>query len=124
MAENLSSKIFLRRLMFNDFHKNNSAKVATKNICDIYGSKLSVRTCLKWFKKFKSGNLYLDDEPRSGRPKVLDDAVLLTVIESNPELTIQELSERLHCSWSTVQEKNRKGLERRYLVTTPSHRRE
>ncbi|KAL4709568.1 hypothetical protein ACJJTC_007299 [Scirpophaga incertulas] len=108
MAEWSPSKHYLRNLMLYEFHKKNSATVAAKNICDVYGDKVSVRICQQWFKKFKAGNFCLEDEPRSGRPVKFDDDVLTQEIEANPELTIQELSDRLQCPWSTVQEHMKK----------------
>lgn len=41
---------------------------------------------------------------------MLDDAVLLAEIESNPEFTIRELSERLQCPHSTLQKHIKKTV--------------
>ena len=78
-----------------EFDKGNSATVATKNINGVYGDKVSVRVCQQWFKKFRAGNFNIEDEPRSGRPKNLDDDVLQTDIKANPKTTLKELSYRL-----------------------------
>ena len=72
------------------FDKGNLATVATKNINEVYGDKVSVRVCQQWFKKFRAGNFNIEDEPRSGRPKNLDDDVLQTDIEANPKTTLKE----------------------------------
>jgi len=45
MAKEFPLKHFLRYLMLYEYHKKNSATVATKNICTLYSDKLNVRTC-------------------------------------------------------------------------------
>jgi len=102
MANCLPSKCDLQCIMKYEFDKSNSATVATKNINEVYGDKVSVRVCQQWFKKFRAGNFNIEDEPRSGRPKNLDDDVLQTDIEANPKTTLKELSYRLQCPKSTV----------------------
>lgn len=84
------------------YHAKKSAVEASKFICDIYGDILDVRKCQRWFKKFQSGNLNLEDEPRSGRRSQVDEASLRAEIEANPMLTIDELSQKVGTSRSNT----------------------
>ena len=52
MANCLPSKRDLRYIIKYEFDKGNSATVATKNINELYGDKVSVHVCQQWFKKF------------------------------------------------------------------------
>jgi histone-lysine N-methyltransferase SETMAR len=79
-----------------------NATATTKKICDIYGDVLEVRKCQRWFKKFAEGDLDLSDAPRSGRPVEFDNETLKSLIESDPKLTIEELSQQLGSTRSTV----------------------
>ncbi|XP_022248773.1 histone-lysine N-methyltransferase SETMAR-like [Limulus polyphemus] len=90
--------------MFYEFHKGNKAAEATKNICRVYKDVLSVRKCQWWFRKLKSGDFDLSDCHRSGRPVELDSNLLRTEVETDARQTIQQLSEKLISSWSSVQE--------------------
>jgi len=51
------------------YQKGKNATQAVKKICDVYGpSAVSVRVAQIWFKRFQSGNFYVKDARRSGRP--------------------------------------------------------
>ncbi|GFT07000.1 HTH_48 domain-containing protein [Trichonephila clavipes] len=76
MASQILEDIHIRHCMLLEFHKGRNATVATKNICDIYPGALDVRKCQRWFSKFRSGNFFLSDSHRSGRPTTLDNDVV------------------------------------------------
>ena len=65
---------------------------------------LKANKCQHWYRKFRSGNFDLPNDHCSKRPTNLDDNALKALVESDPCQTIQELSDKLHSSWSTVQE--------------------
>jgi histone-lysine N-methyltransferase SETMAR len=117
MASVNVDQVHLRNCMLFLFHQGKNATEATKTICSTYGDVLQVNKCQRWFRRFRSGNFSISDDKRSGRPSNLDNKVLKSLIESDPRLTIQELSEKLNVSWSTVQEHlkkigkvNRRGI--------------
>jgi histone-lysine N-methyltransferase SETMAR len=89
--------------MLFQYHMKKKATEATEDICKIYGDILDVRKCQRWFKKFKSGDLCLENEPRSGRPVQAGEAALKSAIEDDPMLTIEKLSDIVGTSWSSTQ---------------------
>ncbi|GFV40110.1 histone-lysine N-methyltransferase SETMAR [Trichonephila clavipes] len=44
----------------------------------------------------------IDDESRSGRPVNFDDAILRNLVESEPQLTVNQITERVNSSHGTV----------------------
>ncbi|GFU27078.1 histone-lysine N-methyltransferase SETMAR [Trichonephila clavipes] len=62
---------------------------------------VNVRTCQRWFSKFRSGDLSVQESDRSGRPSKIDNDVLRSMLENNPHLTSREIAEefRIHHTW-------------------------
>jgi histone-lysine N-methyltransferase SETMAR len=104
MSDQIPDETHIRHLMLYEFHKGNNATVATKNICEVYGSVLKVRKCQQWFSRFRSGNVDLIDGQHTGRPVELDNDLLRAEVEADPRQTIQELADKLNSRYSTVQE--------------------
>ncbi|PRD30178.1 UNVERIFIED_CONTAM: hypothetical protein NCL1_27198 [Trichonephila clavipes] len=69
-------EIHIRHCKLLEFHNDNNATVATKNICDVYPSALDVHKCQRKFSKFRSGNFDLSNSHRSGRPTTFDNDVI------------------------------------------------
>ena len=88
-------------LLFFDHGLNASKTINAIN--EIYGEVLTARRYQFWFQKFKSGNRNLKYASKSGRPSKFDDDILKSLVESDPRLTIEELSQRLKFPWSAVQ---------------------
>jgi histone-lysine N-methyltransferase SETMAR len=69
----------------------------------VYGEDaVNEQTCRKWFSRFRAGNFYLDDAPRSGRPVEVDDDQIKTLIENNPRYTTRIIAEILKISQTAV----------------------
>ena len=93
----------LRLLFLYEHRLGSSAHVAADRINQSMGlSTVSHMTAARWFKRFKDGNLELEDEPRSGRPPVFDLDALKAVIEEDSRQSRWCLAERLGHSQSTV----------------------
>jgi [histone H3]-lysine36 N-dimethyltransferase SETMAR len=92
----------IRNCMLYEFKRKSTAAEATRNICSAWGDVLNERTCRRWFQKFRSGDFRLEDGHYSGRPREFDIDFLRTMVETDPRLTIQEMSERLNASVGTV----------------------
>ncbi|CAG2182365.1 unnamed protein product, partial [Oppiella nova] len=65
-------QITLRKRIREQFQRGVPAVQAFKVLKTLYGSIISQRTLQKWYKRFKSGNLSVEDDSRSGRPKQTD----------------------------------------------------
>ena len=93
----------IRHCILYEFQLGNSASAAARNICAALGDDaVADRTCRDWFKRFREGDISLEDRPRPGRPMESDIERLKVLIEDNPRLTTRELSTMLGCNQSTI----------------------
>ncbi|XP_076053689.1 histone-lysine N-methyltransferase SETMAR-like [Oratosquilla oratoria] len=93
----------VRGCLLYDFKVGLLAAASSRRICQAFGdSAVNERTVRRWFKKFKSGDLSLRGEPRSGRPQVLNDGVLKAAIEEDSSLTCGEFVRQFNVSNETV----------------------
>ncbi|CAH2095206.1 unnamed protein product [Euphydryas editha] len=65
----------------------------------LYGSKLNQSCC---FAIFPPGDFSLEDEPRSGRPIVIQNEDLRTLMETDPSQTLRGMAEELGVSFHVV----------------------
>ena len=69
-----STNEHFRHILLYYFRKGKKAAQVAKKLRDVYGDEaLKGRQCQNWFRKFRSGDFSLQDEPRSGRPNEVDD---------------------------------------------------
>ena len=93
----------IRHCILYELQLGNSASAAARNICGALGDDaVANRTCRDWFKRFREGDISLEDRPRPGRPMESDIERLKVLIEDNPRLTTRELSTMLACNQSTI----------------------
>lgn len=59
------------------------------------GSTVSVRTVGFWFKRFNDGDESCEDQPRSGRPNLIDDNEIVKLIEEQPSISTQDIAGHL-----------------------------
>ncbi|GFX17194.1 histone-lysine N-methyltransferase SETMAR [Trichonephila clavipes] len=80
-----------------------SHSVVCKHLCAVFGKDIvNVRTCQRWFRKFRSGDLSLQESDHSGRPSKIDNDVFRSMLENNPHLTSQEIAEEFGIHHTTV----------------------
>ena len=80
-----------------------NATEACRNLLKVFGEGVVTdRTCRRWFKKFETGDFDLSDKPCSGRPSLIDDDVVKTMLEQDPFLTTSEIAERLNSAQQTI----------------------
>ncbi|CAF2993361.1 unnamed protein product [Rotaria socialis] len=93
----------IRHSILYQFHLGNNARVAGRTICaTVSEGTVADRTCRDWFKRFRDGDISLEDRPRSGCPLESDIDRLKIVIEHNLRFTTRELSVILGCNQSTI----------------------
>lgn len=92
-----------RTIYLYEFKLGLSAAQTARNINTVWG-KDSVNECTvqRWFKKFRSDDFSLEDKEGRGRPSVMEDDQLKTVIESDPMKTSRQVAEELHVNQSTI----------------------
>ena len=93
ICDQIPDKTHIRNILLCEFRKGTSAAGAARYICVIYPGAISESCCCKWFKKFKSGTIGLEDQPRSGRPSKINNEDLKHTIESDPRQTSYNLRE-------------------------------
>jgi transposase len=92
-------KIELRVLIRYCWKRRLSTRDAAKEICDAEGEgTVHYTTVSRWYKRFDSGDLSLEDQPRSGRPSTLDNEDLRTALEDEPSSSSRELASVLGVS--------------------------
>jgi len=80
----------------------NASKTCTK-LCSVYGKDaVTTRTCQKWFKQFRSGNLCVKDSSRSGRPTKIDTDKIKVLVDENPHSTTRNIAGELQISHPSV----------------------
>jgi hypothetical protein len=60
------------------------------------------RTAQRWFKRFASGNLSLEDEQRPGRPRISVSETSKEAAEQQPSPSTRRISDSLGPSKSTI----------------------
>ena len=74
-----------RSIFLYEFKLNENAAETAEKINQAFGSEIAnERTVRRWFGKFRSGDISLEDESQSGRPTVIQDEDLRTLVETDP----------------------------------------
>jgi hypothetical protein len=92
------------RVLLRHYGKQNyKTAAAAKEICVVEGEgAVNERTAQRWFKRFVSGNLSLEDEQRPGRPWIWDSEATKEAAEEQPSTSSRRLSDTLGPSKSTT----------------------
>lgn len=94
-----------RTIFLYEFKLGHSATQAARNINGAFGKDTAnERTVQRWFAKFRSGDMSLENEER-GRPgPVIDNDDLKALIEADKRKTVRELAGDLNVSIGTISE--------------------
>ncbi|GAB0087225.1 hypothetical protein DMENIID0001_015090 [Sergentomyia squamirostris] len=96
-------KIHIRHCMLFHFHQCTSAAETRRKICKVYGwEALAESSCRDWFRRFKKGDFRIEDKPRSGRPKEVEDMDLNDLLADDPNMSAVDLAKTLKVDQSTV----------------------
>ncbi|GFS69409.1 hypothetical protein NPIL_619381 [Nephila pilipes] len=79
-----------RSVLFASWHQSELIRscIKSSNMSRVWESTMSERTARYWFQKFRLGDLSFWDEPRNGRPHVLDDEALQATIQEDSCITM------------------------------------
>ena len=92
-----------RPIFLYEFILNQSAAETARKINQAFGDdSVNERTIRRWFAKFRSGDFGLEDELRSGRPTVIQDEDLRTLVETDPSQMVRGIGEELGVSSHAV----------------------
>ena len=74
-----------RPIFLNEFKLNRSTAETARKTNQAFGNdSVDERTVRRWFAKFRSEDFSLKDEPRSGRPTVIQEEDSRTLVETDP----------------------------------------
>lgn len=97
------TKFEIRVLLRHYWKKGLTTRDAAEAICDVEGEGTTAqRTAAKWFKRFNEGDFDLEDKPRSGAPRKLDESDLQAELGIEPSSSTRELATKLGVSHMTV----------------------
>ena len=97
------SKPQIRLCLLYDFKAGLNAAESSRRLCDAFGNgTVSERMAQDWFKRFRSGDEGLEDQPRTGRPMIVEDERILQLLQDDPHLTAYDLAEELGVSHQAV----------------------
>lgn len=101
-----SSNFKIRAFLLYDFKNGCKAAESARRIRNVCGEDSVTDGIARfWFRRFKTGNENLEDEPRQGRPLAFEDDELHACLQSNPRATCETIAELLNCEESTVQKR-------------------
>ena len=97
------SKEHFRHCLLYEYQQGKKAKDAFESLNKVFGDNLvTYPTVTRWYKRFKSGDLSLDDHEREGRPEKCLDNDLQALLDENSCRTQQELAEVLGVDRTTI----------------------
>lgn len=98
-----NEKFVIRSVLLYEFKKGTSGAETFRSVTAVFGEAcISERQCRWWFERFRSGNLSLADEPRSGRPSDFDSDRLRQIVEHDSSITVRELAIDFGVHYSTI----------------------
>uniref|UniRef100_A0A914EC09 Mos1 transposase HTH domain-containing protein n=1 Tax=Acrobeloides nanus TaxID=290746 RepID=A0A914EC09_9BILA len=95
--------IHLRHIMLWNFEKGMFAAATFREINQFFGEgTIGQNTVKNWFRRFKSGDISLEDKEERGRPSDFDDQALLAAVEEDESLTTRILAKQFDVDHSTI----------------------
>lgn len=97
------NKEHLRHAMLFLFNQKKSACECQRILSETYGEAApTIPTCVRWFRRFKSGDFDVNDKERLGQPKKFEDAELQAVLDEDDTLTQKMMVEMLGVARQTI----------------------
>lgn len=97
------NKEHLRHVLIFLFSQRKKAAEAHRILVETYGAHaLSVDTCERWFKRFRSGDFDISDKKCKNRPKKFEDTELQALLDEDATQTQEMLAEQLNVSRGAI----------------------
>jgi len=111
----------IRYILQYHYDKDKNAAQACDKICAIYGEDtLSKSAARKWFVRFRAGNFYVKDEPRSDRPITEKSDEIMVKVERDKHVSTVEIARELGIDHKTVSNHLHKaGYKKKLDVCVP-----
>ncbi|XP_025157458.1 histone-lysine N-methyltransferase SETMAR-like [Harpegnathos saltator] len=111
----------IRYILQYHYNQREKAEQAAKKVCAVYGLNIvSNATAKRWFQRFRSGNMDVEDETRSGRPIVENVDKIMEIVESDRHASTYSIAQELKISQKTVwNHLHKAGLKKKLDVWVP-----
>mgnify|MGYP003623552136 FL=1 len=115
------SKEDVRVLLRHYFKKGLNASATAREICAVEGEgTINERDARRWFRRFRSGDMSLQNRPRTGRPLTTNTEALVNAVELNPQASTRVLATEVGASQSSiVRHLHRLGFKPRHPQMVP-----
>ena len=114
MSDFVPNNRHLREVLIFFFHSKKTAAEVYRGLQKVCGdAALSETTCRDWFHRFKDGDFNVDDHPREGMPKTIEDAELEALLDEDSCQTQEELASALGVT--------RQAISKRLYYKVKSH---
>ena len=88
------------------FNQNKNASESRRILVETYGDNvLTQDACVRWFRRFKSGDFDLKDKDRPGQPKKIEYAELQALLDKDDTQTQQQMAEKLNVGRQTISDR-------------------
>lgn len=93
------SRSQIHAILYYEFSLGLKAAEAQRKVAQVFGQKTVSESSVRgWFAKFRSGDIALEDKPRTGRPLAIDRDLLDQEVKSDPSTTCEILAEKFKVS--------------------------
>ncbi|XP_072756194.1 histone-lysine N-methyltransferase SETMAR-like [Anoplolepis gracilipes] len=111
----------IRYILQYHYDQGEKAEQATKKNCTVYEpNTVSNATAKRWFQRFRSGNMDVEDEARFGRPIIENVDKIMEIVESDRHVSTYSIARELKISQKTVwNHLHKAGLKKKLDVWMP-----
>ena len=90
------------------FNQNKKASESHRILLETYGNLApTVKTCERWFQRFKSGDFNVIDKERENRPKKFEDDELQALLDEDDAQTQQMMAQQLNVTRQAISDRLR-----------------
>ncbi|KAL4501521.1 hypothetical protein ABPG72_018572 [Tetrahymena utriculariae] len=93
----------IRSIFLFQYNLGENASKAAQEVNNAFGDKTTTeRTAQRWYTKFRSGDMSVENQEGQGRKPSIDNEFLKGLVEKNPRTTLRELAEETNTCFKTV----------------------